>query len=160
VSNFSLGAFDIGGGDYRPNYTPNNGTCNNRPTEFKNTSTGYFYANPDCFTSPPIGETGNVGRNSFFQPKVATVNANLQKTTKISERISMQLKLEAFNLFNRKNFTYAGQNSVALTQKGTDSAANAGTGVANSDFGQFVRVTGYPINGSARQLQAGVKLIF
>jgi len=144
----------------RANYSPSNPGCNAQPTNFQVTGTGVFYLNPNCFTAPPIGELGNLGRNAMVQTPVSTFNANLQKNTRISERLNIQFRVEAFNLFNRKNFTFAGQTGVALTQKGTSNAADLGTGITTSSFGQFLNVIGYTLNGSARQLQVGLKLLF
>ena len=160
VSGFSDSAFDLGGGNVRANYSAGNPGCNSQPTNFRVTPTGTFYVNPACFTSPSIGEPGNMGRNVLFTPSFATFNANLQKNTRVSERVNIQFRMEAFNLFNRKNFTFTGQGAVALTQQGTGSAAALATGITSSTFGKFVTVTGYPLNGSARQIQAGLKIIF
>jgi hypothetical protein len=161
VDTFPLGTTDIGSGaNNHPNYVPSNPGCNGQPTNFQVTGTGVFYVNPNCFGEPPIGELGNLGRNTLFQPDVATVDANLQKNTRISERFSIQFRVEAFNLFNRKNFTYNGQTAVALTQQGTGSAPALATGITTSSFGQFLNVIGYPLNGSARQMQVGLKFLF
>jgi len=161
VNTFALGSTNIGGGsNNRANYSPGNPGCNGQPTNLQVTGTGVFYVNPNCFTEPPIGELGNLGRNAMVQTPVSTFNANLQKNTRISERFNIQFRVEAFNLFNRKNFTYAGQTGVALTQRGTSNAADLATGITTSSFGQFLNVIGYPLNGSARQLQVGLKLLF
>jgi hypothetical protein len=161
VGTFSNDSINVGGGgSNRPDYVPNNPGCNNQPTNLQVTGTGVFYVNPNCFAAPPIGELGNLGRNSLLLPDDATFNANLQKNTRVSERLTIQLRLEAFNLFNRKNFTWTGPGQVALTEQGTNSANAIAASTTTSSFGQFLSVTGYPLNGSARQLQVGLKFIF
>ncbi len=161
VETYSLGTTDIGSGaNNHADYLAGNPGCNSQPLNFQVTGTGVFYVNPNCFAEPPIGELGNLGRNAFFQPDIATFNANLQKNTRVNERLNIQFRVEAFNLLNRKNFTFQGQTAVSLTQQGTTSAAAAGTGITTSSFGQFLNVIGYPLNGSARQLQFGLKFIF
>jgi hypothetical protein len=53
---------------------------------------------------PPVGEIGNLGRDSLIGPDQATLNATPQKNTKISERYNLQFRWEVFNVFNRENF--------------------------------------------------------
>lgn len=57
-----------------------------------------------AFVKPPRGTFGNAGRNLIDGPGLATLNVNLLKDTVLSESATLQLRLEAFNLFNRVNF--------------------------------------------------------
>jgi hypothetical protein len=61
------------------------------------------YYNPNAFTLPLAGTFGNVGRESFIGPGLTTFATSLIKNTKITERFSLQLRFEAFNLFNHTN---------------------------------------------------------
>lgn len=60
--------------------------------------------NPDAFDSTPAGPFGNAGRNILRGPNFAQVDASLFKNTKLSERTSLQLRVEVFNLFNFANY--------------------------------------------------------
>lgn len=46
---------------------------------------------------------GDVGRNTLRGPQVATVDFALIKTTKITEKVSLQFRAEYYNLFNHPN---------------------------------------------------------
>jgi hypothetical protein len=59
------------------------------------------------FPLPPVGQQGNLGRNTFDGPGLANVNVNFSKATKMpwftSEGASLEFRAEIFNLFNRVN---------------------------------------------------------
>jgi len=48
---------------------------------------------------------GNLGRNSLRGPSFKELNFALSKNTAITERVSLQLRAEFFNLFNHPNFS-------------------------------------------------------
>ncbi len=60
--------------------------------------------NTQAFALPAFGTFGNAGRNILDGPGAATVNFSVVKDTAFTERLTMQLRLETFNLFNRANF--------------------------------------------------------
>ena len=60
--------------------------------------------NTSAFVFPRPGTFGNAGRNILEGPGYQNVNASLVKNTALSERLNLQLRVEAFNLFNRPNF--------------------------------------------------------
>jgi hypothetical protein len=55
------------------------------------------------FPLPASGTYGNLGRNAFRAPGFARVDASLLKTFRVTERLSANLRLEAFNSLNRAN---------------------------------------------------------
>lgn len=61
------------------------------------------------FPRPAPGQSGNLGRNTFFGPGLANVNLNVVKAFDLpwffSERAALELRGEIFNLFNRVNLT-------------------------------------------------------
>jgi len=57
-----------------------------------------------AFAFPARGTFGNAGRNTLEGPGFQNVNASLLKNTALGERLSLQLRAEVFNLFNRANF--------------------------------------------------------
>jgi hypothetical protein len=62
--------------------------------------------NPNAFIAPPstLGFYGNLGRDTFIGPGLATWDFSVMKTTPIRERLSLQFRAEIFNLLNRANF--------------------------------------------------------
>ena len=85
-----------------------------------------------------------IGRNTFLGESTYTVNLALFKTTRISERFKVELRGEATNLFNRRNF-------------GTPDplVEDAFNGIAVSSF----QNPGFNV-GANRSLRFGLKLIF
>jgi len=47
---------------------------------------------------------GNLGRNSLIGPNFRQFDFSIFKTTSITERLKLELRLEAYNLLNRPNF--------------------------------------------------------
>jgi hypothetical protein len=62
--------------------------------------------NPNAFIAPPsaIGFYGNVGRDAYAGPGLATWDFSVLKNTSITERFNLQFRAEIFNLLNRANF--------------------------------------------------------
>jgi hypothetical protein len=87
---------------------------------------------------------GDVGRNTFFGSNFYNVNLSVFKTTNINERMKLEFRVEASNLFNQRNFGVPD----AITE--------------DASFGNFVgsfQNPGYN-SGSARQLRLGVRFLF
>ena len=95
------------------------------------------------FYIQPAG-LGNLQRNALTGPGFEDTDASLQKTTRLAERASLILRIDAFDIFNHVNFS-----NPNLT------ASTTGT------FG-LISGTRSPIGdaGSARQLQLAAKLVF
>ena len=112
---------------------------------------GVFYCgvpgNQNC-TGAPGNAFGNLGRNVVIGPGFANVDFALVKNTKITERLTWQIRADAFDLLNHPNFTQPGA-----------SATNDSLGSAT-----FTLLTGTRNppgdSGSSRQLQLSMKLIF
>jgi hypothetical protein len=83
---------------------------------------------------------GDVGRNSLLGPALANVDFALMKTTKLSEKVSLQFRAEAYNLFNRPNRT---RPNFILE--------NAG-GFGFADLGE--------VDSNPRRIRLALKLIF
>lgn len=60
--------------------------------------------NTAAFESNAKGTVGNAGRSSFRDPGFWNLNFSLFKTFPLVERLSLQFRAEAFNLFNHTNF--------------------------------------------------------
>jgi hypothetical protein len=98
----------------------------------------YFF-DPSSFTDNALGTLGNTTRNFFHGPGFWNTDFSVQKDTHITEGTSIQLRLEAYNLFNHVNF------------------ANPVGDVSSGNFG---RITGIRLNSNSRLAQLGVKFIF
>jgi hypothetical protein len=94
------------------------------------------------FSSPCLGCTSNLGRNTFEGPGLFAADMTLSKVFKFTERVNMKFEAAAFNIFNRANFLLATQGGGAHN-KITDSAFGQAAGTLN-----------------ARNLQLGLKLSF
>ena len=55
------------------------------------------------FALPVFGSEGDETPNRFLNPGYADTDLTLKKTTRISERVNFELRLDTFNLFNRVN---------------------------------------------------------
>jgi hypothetical protein len=84
----------------------------------------------------PVGTNGNLSRNAFRGPAMKTVDLSLIKDMQLVERVNLQFRVEAFNLFNRVNL----YNPIG--------------DMSSPAFGESVQA--FP----ARQLQLGLKLLF
>jgi hypothetical protein len=91
-----------------PNQINNQQYTNARTQTFTNAlvgkSQGNYYFDPNNFTRQPIGTLGNVRRDSIHGPGFLNSDMALLKDTKITERMNMQVGLEAFNVFNHTQF--------------------------------------------------------
>jgi hypothetical protein len=60
--------------------------------------------NRAAFAIPPAGRQGTLGRNVLRGFSVFQVNFSLRRQFNLTERVKLQLRAEAFNLFNNPNF--------------------------------------------------------
>ena len=111
------------------------------PVTLPNPSPNLWF-NTAAFSRQTTG-FGSAGRNILTAPGFQDIDFSIAKVTAIAERVSVQFRAEAFNLFNHPNF---GQPANSIT---------------SSLFGQITstRSTRGDL-GSSRQIQLGMKLIF
>jgi len=64
----------------------------------------HFYFDPTSFASSAIGLQGNARRRFFHGPGTNNWDAALQKSTKLTERVDLQIRAELFNVFNHTQF--------------------------------------------------------
>lgn len=60
--------------------------------------------NTSLFVPNAIGTFGNTGKNILYGPRLFSTNMALIKDTRVSERVSVQFRAEAFNTINNVNF--------------------------------------------------------
>jgi hypothetical protein len=97
-----------------------------------------FFAQPAGF--------GNLHRNALTGPGFADSDLSLEKTTRITERTAVVVRIDAFDMLNHANFA-----NPTLTA----------TGASTSTFGQISATrTAVGDAGSSRQLQFAMRFEF
>ena len=83
-----------------PNYS-------GQPMQFFNprTSSSYQYFSTDVFSSEQLGVPGNSNRRFFHGPGLNNWDVSLFKNIRFSERFSMDIRAEFFNVFNHAQFS-------------------------------------------------------
>ena len=81
-----------------PNYTPGKVLADTNPRD------GKPYFNTSLFSNEQLGQFGDSRRRFFHGPGLNNFNMALLKTTKVTESKELQLRFEAFNLFNHAQF--------------------------------------------------------
>jgi hypothetical protein len=108
--------------------------------------------NVQAFALQPQYTFGNLGRNIVLGPPLFSVDSSIKKDMIFTERLRLQLRLDAFNTFNHPNF---GSPGSGLTANHLD--ANS---VPIPGSGGFGTITSLNSNVSMRQLQVSLKLVF
>ncbi len=128
IDNSNTGRSNLGfGNNDRPNVTGDPTLSNPTPDMWFNTA---------AFTMPPFGSFGDAKRNSLEGPAYANLNVALVRLVRFGTTGQLQLRLEAFNIFDRANFDLP------------DAFLGSPT------FGKILSA------GSPRRLQFGVRALF
>lgn len=104
----------------------------------------------DAVTPVAQGRQGTLGRNVLRGFSLVQVDLSIRRNFKISERLGLQFRADAFNIFNHSNF------------------ANPSGVMTNSSFGRATQMLGTGLGGvnslfqvgGPRSLQLGLKLQF
>ena len=67
------------------------------------THTAAEWFNPGAFIAPPAYSFGDVGRNSVYGPPLQTMDIALVRAMRITEKLNLQVRAEAFNALNHTN---------------------------------------------------------
>jgi hypothetical protein len=78
--------------------------------------------NPTAFVAPAAYTFGDSGRDILYGPGVGIVNFSLAKTFKIVEKVKLQFRADAFDLFNHPNF---GQPNASIGTEGAGVISSA-----------------------------------
>jgi hypothetical protein len=105
------------------------------------------WINPAAFAAPANGTFGTMKRNALYGPGYGDADLSLFKTTPITERVSIQLRGEVFNAFNRKNLAPPGN------------TLGGGLGQLSSTIGNYWGAPGVG-PGEPLNAQLGAKIIF
>ena len=106
--------------------------------------------NSAAFSVPATGQSGNFGRNQLRGFGGWQFDSALRRRFKLTERLSLQFRAEAFNLFNHPNF---GTIQTSLTATNFGQATN----MLNRQLGGISQL--YQIGGP-RSFQFAMKLLF
>ncbi len=90
---------------------------------------------PASQVSPPVGCTGNLGRNTFVRPGFFQWDLRVARKFWFTERVNLEVIADMFNLFNRNNI--ADVNPLCDLSGGPGSKCGAGQPTASLDTRQF-----------------------
>jgi hypothetical protein len=100
-----------------------------------------------CAFGIPNGTFGNLGRNVFRGPAVYNMDLSLFKNIQIREGWKLQLRAEAFNVFNRQNWDTPANANLTL---------NAGNSITTS----VGKISNLAQGTTPRQIQFGIRLVY
>ncbi|MGC2660603.1 MAG: TonB-dependent receptor [Bryobacteraceae bacterium] len=103
------------------------------------------WINTAAFYTPANGTFGDLGRNALSGPGLWQMDAALSKRVAFTERLGLQFRAEAFNVFNRAQY---GQPNANLSTPGN-------FGVITTTVNEGATGSGTP-----RQIQLGLRIIF
>jgi hypothetical protein len=89
------------------------------------------FLNPAAFSPNPLGTYGNLGRNAVRGPRTVNLDLAVSRSFKMTERFSLQARVEGFNVLNHTNLV------GAISPAGTVTAyTTLDTNLSNSTFGR------------------------
>lgn len=162
-----LDADGIGGNFDRPDFNPN-GRPGVRAQWNPSACPTTNYCNPEASNAPispseamfiglpahtgtvPL-RTGNLGRNTLRTPGINNFDVNLTKTTRITERLSLQLRAEIYNIVNHPQYGSPSISPFSPGQQGI--SAN----VATSPAGRFLKPQFADAGGRVMRYQAVIR---
>jgi hypothetical protein len=103
---------------------------------------------PTCYEAQAPGFLGNIRRNSVPGPGTISADLSVTKETKLTERLNMEFRAEAFNFINHWN-----PGAQSPTNGGVLGAIGMPTGNGQTSFSQYPAVT-------PRQIQFALKFDF
>jgi Carboxypeptidase regulatory-like domain len=114
------------------------------------TGSGLFprFFTASAFANPTAGTFSTLERNAFHGPSFKTVDLSLFKTTKLTGSASVQLRLEAFNIFNTINWANPGSTLSSSTTFGLLTNTRNGSNAPGIGAGE------------PRNVQLAVKFLF
>jgi hypothetical protein len=95
-----------GNGNDRPNQLLENVSATN-PVCNNGTTACVQWLNSAAFGPSPLGTYGNLGRNAVRGPHTVTFDAAISRMFRMTERYSLQARVDAFNVLNHTNLVGA-----------------------------------------------------
>jgi hypothetical protein len=115
---------------------------------------GVQWINPAAFALPAPGTFGNLSRNKFYGPAFGSVDFSVFKNTRLTERVTAQVRFELYNLFNRVNLAPPNTLGAFAGPNGQN-----GFGQSVDTIGDFTGAPGIG-PGEPFNVQFALKLIF
>lgn len=115
--------------------------------------------NAAAFAAPALGFQGTLGRNSLRSFGLRQVDLSVRRTFSVTEKIRVQFRGEAFNVFNTPNFGFPASSfgfsgfGEATSMLGRTISGTSNTSPSNG-FNSLYQV------GGARSLQFSLKFLF
>ena len=117
---------------------------------------GYLAVNPNAkYVQAGPGAVANLGRNSFRSPPLNVWNMALLKNNKLTERLGVQVRVSAFDVFNHPNFTLA---NLSVFPSDTNALNQGYTSLTSVPAGTFLNPQIF--NGGSRRIEFGIKLSY
>jgi hypothetical protein len=134
-------------GNDRPNIVPAHAIYTHKMITQTSAGGNRSWVNASAFTQNSPGTFGDSGRFAYRGPGYFQLDSELSRSFPLHERLTLDLRLEAFNVLNHPAFAAPG------------SSGNLGstTSLVSSTFGQ---VTSTLTNYGARIFQGAVKITF
>jgi hypothetical protein len=92
--------------------------------------------NPAAFAVPALGTFGNIGRNAIYGPGFFSLDPSIFKETKLSEKLTLQLRGEIYNITNYKNYANPGTTISNSTTFGLITNTRNGSSAPGLGFGE------------------------
>jgi hypothetical protein len=120
---------------------------------------GYLAIDPKArFIQAGVGAVATAGRNTVSTPGLNIWNISAFKTTKITERFSLQFRASTYDTFNHRNFSIGlPTNNGALDSATNTNPLNAGYIFVTSGA---TFLDSHAFNGGSRTMELGLKLVF
>jgi hypothetical protein len=107
--------------------------------------------NPAAFTRTPSGTESNFGKNVLRGFGLTQIDLSARRDFHLYERLHLQARMDAFNVFNHPNFWLGGNvNVTSVAMATTTFAGSSGSRSLSPLFAE----------GGARSLQVSLKLVF
>jgi hypothetical protein len=142
--------------DQRPDFIPGTPLVTGNPNNWINESYDALGNPLGPFVPPAAGTFGNAGRGLLRAPNIWQIDFSLEKSTKLTEKVSMQFRVEAFNIFNHVQFGDPGQLDI-LAGPGSFGVISSTVGFNNHNDNFFAPNTG---SGLPRQIEFMLRLNF
>jgi hypothetical protein len=120
---------------------------------------GYVAVDPTArFVQAGTGTLANGGRNTVNTPALNAWNMGLFKTTKLTERFSLQFRASAFDVFNHRNFTIGLPSNSGNLDSTTNTNPLSAAYIFVTSSGSFLNSKIF--NGGSRTMELGLRLQF
>ena len=133
---------------------PNTGATSVDNTCAAGSTVGYIANTPNArYVQAGAGAVPNLGRNTFNSPYFNVWNMSVLKNQKLTERFRVQLRVDAYDVFNHPNYTFGNLSVFQVTTNAlSQNYANLNTGSGFLDKTLF--------DGGSRTIQLGLKLTY